>query len=79
MWGRMPITSGQAALWVVALNGSLEFNRGYGPFSGWTATDLAVGADGKLRVLWSHTSGQGALWVLSANGDHEINKGSGSP
>ena len=36
----------------------------YGPYTGWTATNLSVGADNNTRLLWSNVNGTINLWNL---------------
>jgi len=40
----------------------------------WKAIDAAVGADNKMRALWSHADGRAALWMVAANGNLELNQ-----
>jgi len=48
------------------------------PTPTWTARDIAVGGDNKLRGLWTHTDGRAALWTVSpVDGSFEFNRSYG--
>jgi hypothetical protein len=48
------------------------------PTPTWTARDIAVGGDNKLRGLWTHTDGRAALWTVSPlDGSFEFNRSYG--
>ncbi len=36
----------------------------YGPYEGWEAVDLQMGADNLPRIVWRHTSGRISLWTV---------------
>ena len=46
-------------------NGNLVTSFSYGPYAGWTATRLSVGADGQTRLLWNHVQGYTTLWNIN--------------
>src|SRR5699024_4021229 len=49
-------TSGLAALWRMNSIGSRDTFVAVGPYSGWTARDLAAGWDGSSRLLYTSPS-----------------------
>lgn len=55
-------TNGQISGWKVASNGTFQ-NHEFGPYSGWTASALAIGPDNITHLLWNNTSGQIAVWA----------------
>ena len=57
--------SGTAAVWNLSDTNPAATAFVAGPFTGWTAKQIAQGPDGKARLLWINTSGQAALWNLA--------------
>ncbi len=46
----------------------------FGPFTGWSATQVALGADNIPRILWNNTNGQACLYsVNEADGSYTTN------
>jgi hypothetical protein len=46
----------------------LVASHSFGPVAGWRAVDVAVGADGQNRILWTHQDGRMALWRIDGDG-----------
>jgi uncharacterized delta-60 repeat protein len=57
---------------------TVSINVNSPPTPTWTARDIAVGGDNKLRGLWSHTDGRATLWTVSpVDGGFEFNRSYG--
>jgi hypothetical protein len=42
----------------------------YGPYEGWIATDLSVGSDNLVRILWTNgNDGRVVVWSVDADGN----------
>ena len=53
---------GSAALWKSNTTGSIVMASTYGPYAGWTAKAVAVGANNVPRIIWTNTDGRLSLW-----------------
>lgn len=51
----------------------------YGPFSGWTATALAVSGDNQTHPLWDNVNGSITLWNLDGSLSNLTYHGYGPP
>lgn len=49
--------------------GASTSSASYGPYSGWSTTAVADGADGLTRLLWNNLDGSAALWLVSPQGN----------
>ncbi len=65
LWNR---ADGSAALALFGAAG-LVASHPFGPVAGWRAVDIAVGADGQTRILWTHQDGRMALWRVDGDGN----------
>lgn len=66
-------TSSDGQMEVSRINAAYEVqgkSQLYGPYGSWRARAIAVGADGRTRVLWNETvSGETSVWTLSSTGE----------
>jgi len=60
-------STGQAALWQLNTDNTFHLGQAYGPFTGFTAMDVAVGNDGNARLLWDKADGTTILWTVSSS------------
>lgn len=59
-------TDGQMALWKIRSDGSFD-HREYGPYPGWSAGAVSVGADDTTHILWNNTNGRASVWNQRAD------------
>ena len=60
---------GTLSLWWVGADNTFQKSMDYGPFEGWFATDLSVGSDNLVRILWTNIGdGRAVVWSVDANG-----------
>ncbi len=73
------IASGNAALWFMNANGTVQSSAGLGNLAGWTPTLGDFNGDGIADILWQNTSsGNAALWFMNANGTVQSTAGLGN-
>ncbi len=57
---------GRASLWTLDIQGNVAYSPTYGPYSGWKATSLATGPDGRSHLLWAHPAdGTCSVWDIT--------------
>ena len=56
---------GSISLWKINTNGTVALQQSFGPYSGWTAKSVAVGANAVPRILWTNADGRMTLWSLA--------------
>jgi len=61
-------STGKVALWTITpATGAISGSATYGPYANLQDGPLAVGPDGRLRLLWRNTvTGAATLWIIPA-------------
>ncbi len=59
--------SGALSLWNYNPSTGSYTQNSYGPYAGWTPTEIADGPDGLTRVLWVSTGGAAAIWSVNTS------------
>ena len=65
-------TDGTAWVWPLDATGlPMEYDRTYGPFTGWTADSFhrEAGSDGTAQMLWNHINGTASIQFMNDMGD----------
>jgi hypothetical protein len=66
---QMALSVGKNCLWLLSRVGDrLQSQVAWGPYSGRTPQDLAMGFDAKARLLWNENAGGCQLWRLDPSG-----------
>ena len=59
-------SNGRAAIYTITSNVSGYTEQSFGPYGDWTARDVAVGTDNKVRVTWISGSNQLSIFRISS-------------
>jgi len=52
--------------WTLDVNNNLTGNFPvFGPYNGWTAVGISVGANGNSHILWDNSDGRMTPWTLT--------------